>query len=188
MERQTCRSSINQYYKRMNKLEVYSFSEYIPVRTLAHSIKDGNSESIMRAAVYMAHFVSLIADEKSVLIPMPGRKGTADYTMRLAERISELTGVAYADILRSKPHMPQYYRKLRYGVRGMSLLSFFLNADLPCGCRPILIDNVLDTGTTAMSALRALGVPADLVVIGNTENYRLYDYPIHVLERSLTLQ
>ena len=172
----------------MNKLEIYSFSDYISVRTLAHRVKDGDNESITRAAGYMAHFVSLIADSNSIIIPMPGRNGFADYTMRLAERISELTGVAYADVLRAKPHVSQYCRKLKYGIKGMSLLSFFLNTDLPCGCRPILIDNVLDTGTTAMSALRALGIPADLVVIGNTNNYMLYDYPIHVLERSLALQ
>ena len=172
----------------MNKLEVYSFSDYISVRTLAHRVKDGDNESITRAAGYMAHFVSLIADSNSIIIPMPGRNGFADYTMRLAERISELTGVACADVLRSKPHIPQYCRKLKYGVKGMSRLSFFLNTNLPLGCRPILIDNVLDTGTTAMSALHALGISADLVVIGNTDNYRLYDYPIHVLERSLALQ
>ena len=172
----------------MNRLEVYSFSDYNSIRVLAHSVKDGDYMSIKRAAEYMANFVSIISDTESVLIPMPGRKGVADYTMRLAERISELTGIKCVDVLRSKPHIPQYFRKLKYGVKGMSLLNFFLDTDLPTGCRPILIDNVLDTGTTAMSALQALGVSADLVVIGNTENYRLFNYPIHVLERSLTLQ
>lgn len=189
MAAQTWAASINQQNcKRMNKLDVYSFSDYISIRTLAHGVKDGDAESIMRAARYMAHFVSVLADEKSVIIPMPGHKGYAGYTLRMAECISKLTGVACMNILMSEPHMPQYLKKLKCGVDGMTLISFFLSEALPSGCRPILIDNVLDTGTTAMSALLALETSADLVVIGNTNNYTHYNYPIHVYERSLALQ
>lgn len=169
----------------MNRLQVYSFADYLSVRTLAHGVKDSNDESISRAAMLMANLVSVIADKTSVLVPIPNRSGTAEYTMQIARTISEMTGVRCVDILKSKPHTPQYYRKLKYGIHGMSLLRFWLSPCLPTGAKPILIDNVLDTGTTAMSAVRALDTNASLVVLGNTENYKLYDYPIHVFERSL---
>jgi hypothetical protein len=178
--------AINQHRRNMNKLEVFSFSDYISVRYLAHGVKDGNSRSICRAAEMMSNLVSVVADEKSVIIPMPGRNGVATYTKALAEKISEITMVRCLDCLRSKPHISQYVRKIKYGVEGMSLLDFSVE-DIPDDVVPILIDNVLDTGTTAMSAVRALNRPAILVVLGNTNNYRLYDYKINVFARSLAL-
>lgn len=173
--------------KIMNKLNVLSFSDYVSVRYLAHGVKDGDCISIDRAAEMMAHLVSCAADENSVIIPIPGRTGETTYMRAIADRISELTGVSTWDNLRSQPHISQYIRKRKFGISGMSLLNFFLKESFPQGVTPILIDNVLDTGTTAMSALRALNSSATLVVLGNTENYRLYNYPISVFERSLTL-
>ena len=170
----------------MAKLNVYSFADYNAVRFLAHDVKDGNSRSICRAAQLMAHLVSVISDENSVLVPMPGRTGAALYTKLLAEKISELTGIACLDCLGCKPHMTQYYRKRKYGIRKMSLLHLFLTSDVPSDCHPILIDNVLDTGTTAVSALNALNVSADCVVLGNTDNFRLFNYPISLFEHSLS--
>ena len=172
----------------MNKLNVYSFADYGAVRHLAHSMKDGNSESIQRAAIFMAHFVMCLADEKSVLIPAPGRTGVALYTKRLAECISEMTGVRCLDCLTCAPHMTQYLRKRRFGTDNMRPLHFSLSLDLPSDVTPILIDNVLDTGTTAVSAMQAIGRTLDVVVLGNTNNFRRYRYPINLYERSLALQ
>ena len=174
--------------KIMTKLNVYSFSDYRSVRFLAHDVKDGDSRSISRAAELMAHLVWCISDENSVLVPMPGRTGSALYTKVLAEKISELTGIQCLDCLACKPHMTQYNRKRKYGIRKMSLLHLFLTSDVPSDKRPILIDNVLDTGTTAVSAMLALNTAADIVVLGNTDNFRLFNYPISMYERSLALQ
>ena len=172
----------------MNKLNVYSFADYQHVRFLAHSVKDGNQTSITRAATYMAHLVSCIADEHCVIVPVPGRTGVALYTKILAERISELTGVRCIDCLRCSPHMTQYLRKLRYGIGSMKPLHFSLTHDIPADVVPILIDNVLDTGTTIVSAMQAMNRTLYAVVLGNTSNFRLFNYPISLYEQSLALQ
>lgn len=172
----------------MNKLNVYSFAEYHSIRFLAHSVKDGNNISIDRAARYMAHLVSCIADERCVIIPVPGRTGIALYTKVLAERISELTGVYVLDCLQCSPHMTQYLRKLRYGIDGMKPFKVSVTQDIPSDVVPILVDNVLDTGTTIVSAMQALNRTLYAVVLGNTHNFRLFNYPINLYEQSLTLQ
>jgi len=172
----------------MAKLNVYSFADYNSVRFLAHKVKDGNDGSISRAASYMAHLVSCIADNRCVIVPMPGRTGTALYTRVLADRISELTGLRVCDCLRCKPHMTQYLRKIRYGLKSMHPLDFSLTESIPSDVIPILIDNVLDTGTTAFSAMQAIGRPVCAVVLGNTSNYLHFNYPIRLYAPSLALQ
>ena len=178
----------NQLHKIMAKLNVYSFADYNAVRSLAHQVKDGNDSSISRAACYMAHLVSCIADERCVIVPVPGRTGVALYTKVLAERISELTGVRVVDCLKCKPHMTQYLRKLRYGIDSMRTMDFSTTMDVPSDVIPILIDNVLDTGTTIMSAMQALNRTLYVVVLGNTHNFTHFNYPINLYEQSLALQ
>ena len=172
----------------MTKLNVYSFADYATVRFLAHSMKNGDRESIFRAATYMAHLVMCLADNRSVIVPMPGRTGVALYTKVLAERISELTGVRVMDCLKCKPHMTQYLRKLRYGIDSMRTMDFSTTMDVPSDVIPILIDNVLDTGTTIMSAMKALNRTLYVVVLGNTHNFMHFNYPINLYEQSLALQ
>lgn len=171
----------------MNTLEAFSFSDYRSISHLAHGVKDGDRSTIIRAASYMANIVSVIADRHCVIIPMPGRTGVATYTKQIAEQISCLTGIPIADTLRSRPHMPQYLRKKLYGNGSLALMKFFSTSNLPADTTPILIDNVLDTGTTAMSALAALGCPAKMVVLGNTNNFHRYHYPISLYEPSSAL-
>ena len=178
----------NQPHKIMTKLNVYSFADYATVRFLAHSMKNGDRESIFRAATYMAHLVMCLADNRSVIVPMPGRTGVAVYTRRLAEHISDMTGVRCLDCLTCKPHMTQYLRKMCYGIRSVRPMTFNLSQSIPADVTPILIDNVLDTGTTAFSAMQVFGRTLDMVVLGSTNHFRLFDYPINLYEQSLALQ
>jgi phosphoribosylpyrophosphate synthetase len=59
---------------------------------------------------------------------------------------------------------------------------------VPSDVIPILIDNALDTGTTIMSAMKALNRTLYVVVLGNTHNFLHFNYPINLYEQSLTLQ
>ena len=163
------------------RMEVYSSSDYLPVRALAHRVKDGDKEGIDKAAAIMAGLVRAIPEhEKAVLIPMPGRNGVALYTKTLADEIASQTGNDVADILKVNPHQPLYARKVEKGINSLHPFDFTVTGKIPEGKFPILVDNVLDTGTTAMSAFRALGDSTKLVVLGSTVNYRLYNYPVNI--------
>ena len=163
------------------RMEVYSSSDYLPVRALAHRVKDGDKDGITKAAHIMAGLVQMVPDyQNAVLVPMPGRKGSAGYTKVLANEIANNLGLEVRDILSVKPHKPLYDKKAKKGIEGLKPFKFSVNGEIPDGKKPILIDNVLDTGTTAMSAFRALDHHPCLVVLGSTVNYRLYNYPISV--------
>ena len=130
----------------------------------------------------MAGLVKSIPDHKNgVLVPMPGRTGIALYTKDLAKEIGSQTGLAICDILKSDPHKPLYDRKVKKGIESLRPFNFQATETLPKGKFPIVVDNVLDTGTTAMSAFRTLGNKANLVVLGSTVNYRIYNYPVDIM-------
>ena len=44
------------------KMMVYSSSEYLPVRSLAHKVKEGNPEGIFKAAGILADIIKEIPD------------------------------------------------------------------------------------------------------------------------------
>ena len=179
------------------KMMVYSSSEYLPVRSLAHKVKEGNPEGISKAAGILAgiikeipfdiikidrSFIKEIPDyQDKVLVPMPGHDGTAGYTKELCDEISSLSGLEVSDVLEGKVHESLYNKKVREGLGSLRPFEFMLRGRIPEGKSPLLVDNVLDTGTTAMSAFRALGKDTALVVLGSTVNYKLYNYPIEVL-------
>lgn len=122
-------------------------------RIIAHGLKQNSQHAILTAAQQMA----AILPENCVLVPVPSHHGHATYTLQLANCISELCGAAVADVLGGK------VRQLTYDVKrqGKSLmafdLGFHLEAALPDGKFPILIDNVIDTGLNAMAAAGAVG-------------------------------
>ena len=164
------------------KMMVYSSSEYLPVRSLAHKVKEGNPEGISKAAGILAGIIKEIPDyQDKVLVPMPGHDGTAKYTKELCDEISSLSGLEVSDVLEGKVHESLYNKKVREGLGSLKPFEFVLRGRIPEGKSPLLVDNVLDTGTTAMSAFRALGKDTALVVLGSTVNHKLYNYPIEVL-------
>ena len=163
------------------KLQVYSFSDYLPMRALAHRVKDGDKEGIDKAAKIMAGLVMTVPDYKDgILVPMPGRNGKAGYTKALADEIASLLGLEVQDVLTVKPHKSLYEKKAKNGIDGLRPFKFVATGQIPKEKQPILIDNVLDTGTTAMSAFKTLGDKTSLVVLGSTVNYRRYNYPISI--------
>ena len=104
------------------RMEVYSSSDYLPVRALAHRVKDGDKEGIGKAAGIMAGLVKAIPEyEKGVLVPMPGRSGVALYTKTLADEIATLTGIEVSDLLRGNPHQPLYDKKVQDGINSLHL-------------------------------------------------------------------
>lgn len=162
-------------------MDVYSSGNYLSTRPLSLGVKRNDPESINEASKVLTELVRRIPNhENAVLVPIPNRDGNAGYTLDLANKIKENTGLEVADILTGKPHKPLYDRKESRGNEELRLMRYDTKEAVPEGKKFILVDNVLDTGTTAMSAMRTLGDSASLVVIGSTTNSKKYNYPINI--------
>jgi len=154
-------------------LRVVSLGDYGDerVRALAHGIKDGNEVAIGVAASAMAKALAGAPVSKTaVLVSMPGHKGYGGTAQRLAQRLSELSGIPYVEALASGKHESLYVWKKKHP--GEELPELFFTEDdhhrIPEGKTPIIIDNVIDTGHTAWAAVEALEVTPILFTVGST--------------------
>ncbi len=127
-------------------------------RTLAHAAKRGVAAAIRQMAGELAALVPAGA----VLVPMPGRTGRATVAWRLARALCAMTGNPVADVLRGPSRPSLYDLKLEGRPITPDLLGLRLEGRLPPGV-PVLLDNVFDTGTTALAALRLIPTATVLV-------------------------
>lgn len=175
------------YLKNVNEvdwtgqLNVYSSSPFLPVSHLSHAVKTHDEKAIRTASDILTVLVRRVPNyTDAVLVPVPNSSGKAEYTLDLANAISKNTGLSVADVLEGQAHIALHKDKVANGSDLLKLIMYDLKGELPNKKSVILVDNVLDTGTTAMSAMRTLGNNASLVVLGNTVNYKKYNYPITV--------
>lgn len=153
---------------------VSSVAGYAKVAPIARKVKAGDDMAIARAAAMMTTAVRNImpADRQAVLVPIPNRTGRAGYTKTLAEKISEALHLPVIDALASNTHEPLYLVKKANGSLYEMPLYFYRIRRVPKDKVPILIDNVLDTGHTAMSAYEAIGRQDTLMaVLGDTHKF-----------------
>ena len=130
--------------------------------------------AIAKAAAMMTAAVRNVMpkDKQVVLVPIPNRTGRAGYTKTLAEKISEALHLPVIDALASNTHEPLYLVKKANGSLDEVPLYFYRIRRVPRDKIPILIDNVLDTGHTAMAAYEALGRQDTLMaVLGDTHKF-----------------
>ena len=153
---------------------VSSVAGYAKVAPIARKVKAGDDMAIARAAAMMTAAVRNImpADKQAILVPIPNRTGRAGYTKTLAEKISETLHLPVIDALASNTHEPLYLVKKANGSLDEVPLYFYRIRRVPRDKIPILIDNVLDTGHTAMAAYEALGRQDTLMaVLGDTHKF-----------------
>lgn len=153
---------------------VSSVAGYAKVAPIARKVKAGDDMAIARAAAMMTAAVRNImpADRQAVLVPIPNRTGRAGYTKTLAEKISKALHLPVIDALASNTHEPLYLVKKANGSLDEVPLYFYRIRRVPKDKIPILIDNVLDTGHTAMAAYEALGRQDTLMaVLGDTHKF-----------------
>ena len=130
--------------------------------------------AIAKAAAMMTAAVRNVMpkDKQVVLVPIPNRTGRAGYTKALAEKISEALHLPVIDALASNIHEPLYLVKKANGSIDEVPLYFYRIRRVPRDKIPILIDNVLDTGHTAMAAYEAMGRQDTLMaVLGDTHKF-----------------
>lgn len=153
---------------------VSSVAGYAKVAPIARKVKAGDDMAIAKAAAMMTAAVRNIMpkDKQVVLVPIPNRTGRAGYTKTLAEKISEALHLPVIDALASNTHDPLYLVKKANGSLDEVPLYFYRIRRLPRNKIPILIDNVLDTGHTAMAAYEAMGRQDTLMaVLGDTHKF-----------------
>ena len=153
---------------------VSSVAGYAKVAPIARKVKAGDGMAIAKAAAMMTAAVRNVMpkDKQVVLVPIPNRTGRAGYTKTLAEKISEALHLPVIDALASNTHEPLYLVKKANGSLDEVPLYFYRIRRVPRDKIPILIDNVLDTGHTAMAAYEALGRQDTLMaVLGDTHKF-----------------
>ena len=153
---------------------VSSVAGYAKVAPIARKVKAGDDMAIAKAAAMMTAAVRNVMpkDKQVVLVPIPNRTGRAGYTKTLAEKISEALHLPIIDALASNTHEPLYLVKKANGSLDEVPLYFYRIRRVPRDKIPILIDNVLDTGHTAMAAYEALGRQDTLMaVLGDTHKF-----------------
>jgi len=120
---------------------------------LSHELKKGD----VAAIDYAARAISRLLPSNAVIIPMPGHKGKPDQTMHLARAIASYTRLPVLDALRGKERESQYEAKRNGRPITEDQMGFRKISPLPSNRVPYILDNVVDTGTTAKAAVRALG-------------------------------
>lgn len=120
-------------------------------KDLAHRVKNGDPDAIKQMAAEMAVKVP----GNAVLIPIPSSTGQATATKALAEEISRIMGAPVADVLSGRTRPKLYDLKEHGKILRPEEFGYKLKADLPPGV-PVLVDNVLATGTTANAAEMAI--------------------------------
>lgn len=156
--------------------QIASVNTYAKVAPVARRVKRGEDSYITQAAQMMLPAVRSVLPEggRAVLIPIPNRSGHAGYTKTLAKRIGQAMSLPVLDALTGDAHRPLFDIK-KEGLPPESLdLKFRSVVDIPKNYTPILIDNVLDTGHTAMAAYKSIGHPdTRMAVLGDTHKFLL---------------
>lgn len=122
---------------------------------LCHKLKENDPQAI----TYCARQLVKMLPENAVVVPIPGHHGFALKTLYLARAINEQSGgiIPVANVLKGNSRMSNYQAKKEGSLLPAEELGFRQVAPLPKGKVPYLLDNVVDTGTTAKAAINALG-------------------------------
>ena len=122
---------------------------------LCHKLKENDPQAIE----YCARQLARMLPENAVIVPIPGHYGYAVQTLYLARAISEQSNgnIPVANVLKGINRLSNYQAKKDGQPLSAEELGFHQVRTLPKGKVPYLLDNVVDTGTTAKAAVKALG-------------------------------
>lgn len=120
-------------------------------RFIAHQIKALEYDALREAAHDMAELI----DSSYVLVPAPSHLGLATDSLALAQFISELSGAQVADVLKGRPRLSNYFAKLN----GTPLIpsDMDIHSVVSLHGNIAVVDNVIDSGATAIACAEALG-------------------------------
>ena len=120
---------------------------------ISHDLKTADNDAIHYAARKMAALVP----PDSVLVPIPNHHGKARETLSLAVAVAAECHVSIANVLVGRERESNYLMKKLGTPLTEEQMGFRQVVPLPESRTPILIDGVVDTGTSARAAFHALG-------------------------------
>lgn len=122
---------------------------------LCHKLKENNPQVID----YCARQLAKMLPENAVIVPIPGHHGYAQETLYIAKAISVQTDgkIPVANVLKGNCRTSNYQSKKEGRPLSEEELGFHQVRPLPKDKMPYLLDNVVDTGTTARAAVKAIG-------------------------------
>jgi predicted amidophosphoribosyltransferase len=121
------------------------------LRYIAHGVKDGDEQCIERAA----KLFDIMLPDECIIVPMPSHVGYATTMTSVCLEIASKSDRAYLNILRCAEHESSYSVK-HDGMEPEDYEMWLAIADGWRPCMPVFIlDNVICTGVTATSAIRA---------------------------------
>jgi predicted amidophosphoribosyltransferase len=120
---------------------------------ISHDLKHAEKDAIHYAARKMAALVP----PDSIIVPIPNHHGTAKETLFLAKAVAEYSHSSIANILIGKARESNYLMKKLGSPLTEEQMGFQQTKPLPDGITPIIVDGVVDTGTSAKAAVHALG-------------------------------
>lgn len=140
-----------------NEKNMIKMNSYVGnARNIAKMVKyDNNLTLYYLIAKYMAKQVHY----DDILVPAPNHCGRAVYTLEIAKIIAEMTGARIEDCIVMKPRKCLYIANIKrtftdkYNELSMNLIR---DIDLTHRGRILLIDNVIDTGATYLTAKKLL--------------------------------
>ena len=121
------------------------------VREVCHILKNRDCsheyyQTVNKVSDYMIGIKGVCYED--FLIPAPQHSGYSEYTLDIANRISQLTGAVVLDILGRKPSATLYDMK-RQGIKNPCLNLFLKEPLAMCdNGRLLFVDNVISTGIT----------------------------------------
>lgn len=139
----------------MTCINVFYLKNYVgqDVSNVAHHLK--YDESLRKNIAYV--FKQRFDFTNAILIPVPSSMGYAADTLDLANKISSITHVPVFDVLKGNKRQSQYIRKKHGNPLTIHEIGIRQIHELPANKHIILLDNVVDSGTTALAAIEALG-------------------------------
>lgn len=150
----------------MKQLNVIGAIPYKFCKEFCHLIKNGNLPAIQTAGRILGKQLP----DKSVIIPVPGCKGKAEYTLDMAKHICR-TGATLHNkrsfilkALKCQPHPSLCEQKKSGGaIDAIDIKMSIIPDQLPIlkdlaekGFAFVLVDNVVDTGKTARACIDAI--------------------------------
>lgn len=166
------------------ELNIVFAKKYTEVRDLCYEMKRGDISVINP-------FLDEIADAlptKSLLVPMPQSSGKAEYTEKIAIAIAEhcnnlgtdktavvldcLCGYVHDSVCGRKAK-GEPFDDIDFGFVYRDRADRRVKALVELGWEVILVDNVVDTGTTASAAIAALNInKVSVLALGNTDAWK----------------
>lgn len=163
-------------------LNVMSAARYENVRALCHALRNKDDGAAIKNA---AELLYPLLPHTVWIIPVPSHNGTAEVTLRLAQMLQIEAMLRHDKIVGIIPGLAGKARESLYEYKkagkDISLVELGLYAtqnlkELTSLARRqsipvILLDIVVDTGTTAMAAAHATGI-SDILCVGTTGNHQ----------------